>query len=153
MKKLLLVILVSLLVLASCAAVTSYGDVVAFLEADKTNAIPYTKDFQCHDFASTLFNNAEAEGLEVGFVSVWFGEYDYHALNVFDTDEGLVFVDCSMGYDAFVTLEVGEPYIITYSETTDGKVVTTVAIGFGGKPIVEYRTIWDMEDWADLWKS
>lgn len=145
--KRLLFILAALLVLASCAAVTSYDDLVVFLEADLTDEIPYTKDFQCHDFAVTLFENAEAEGLEVGFVSVWFGEYDYHALNVFDTDEGWVFVDCSMGRDVFIILEVGNPYVYQYSDNG-----AYVGIAFEGKPIVEYRIIWDMGEWGDIWK-
>lgn len=144
MKKLLLVIPI-LLILVACAP--TLADLNAFLEEDKTDEIPYTDEFECHAFAVTLFENAEAEGLEVGFVSVHFGDYDFHALNVFKTNEGLVFVDNSFGHDAFVILEVGNPYIYQY--TANG--TSYAGIGLGGKPIVEYRIIWDLEEWGDIW--
>lgn len=122
---------------------------IAFLEADKTNEIPYTEDFKCHDFAATLFENAEAEGLEVGYVSVHLGDYDFHALNVFNTDEGLIFIDNSGGHDAFVMLEVGKPYMMQYS-VNGGAYASTI---LDGELIVGYRIIWDMEDWGTMWKS
>jgi hypothetical protein len=125
--------------------IPSTGDVTSFLEADKTNEISYIHqvddyfvegDFVCHDYAETLYYNAREEGLIIGYVSVKF-ESGYHALNVFLTKEGLVFVDCSTGHDAIVNLEVNKPYSYTYSD------------GFGsyaaiGSLVIDYEIFWDI---------
>ena len=98
----------------------SYEELKRFLKADLTDTIPYEYgSFVCADFAETVHNNAEEQGIKAGYVSVDFYEItEGHACNVFNTtDEGLVFVDCTAplnndfrNHDTIVTMGIGEKY-------------------------------------------
>jgi hypothetical protein len=88
----------------SSASDPTWDELMAFLAADPTDEFAYIKNYrECTDFAESLHNNAESQGIRAGYVEVWFVDSDIgHALNVFDTtDKGRVFVDCtgpSSGY-------------------------------------------------------
>lgn len=137
MKRFLPFLLILPLILGGC--VQPQPNLATFLEADKTDEIPYTDGFKCLEFAEELYSNAQEEGLNVGIVFVFFenGGNSYHALNVFDTNEGLVFVDCSTGQDAIAKVEIGKPYSTSYSQTTNGGNSTIASMGKG--IISDYR--------------
>jgi len=104
----------------------SWNDLMTFLNADDTIEIKYEyPDFTCADFARTLHDRAEANGIKSGFVAIEFynrtidfsiydnGDPDFstpvrsydtgHGLNVFKTtDRGLVYIDAS-SQDDFVS--------------------------------------------------
>ncbi|MBI4284316.1 MAG: hypothetical protein HY670_00230 [Chloroflexi bacterium] len=74
----------------------TWQELLAFLEADRTDQKPYIQDaFMCGEFAEELHNSAEANGIRAAWVAIDFtGERQGHALNAFETtDRGLVFVD------------------------------------------------------------
>lgn len=151
MKRFLFLFLILPLILGGCVQPQITPDLATFLEADKTNEIPYTDDFKCLDFAEELCLNAKEKGLKVGIVFVFFEnsskEKKYHALNVFDTDEGLVFIDCSTGRDAIVNVEIGKPYSTSYSKTTNEEYSATLsATSTLGKEVIDYIIVWDIED-------
>ena len=89
----------------------------AFLKRDRTNGFVYVNEsFDCNSFAVTLHDNAEANGIRCGFVTVDFnGSCAGHSLNAFQTtDYGLVFVDDTGtrkgdGIDYFAKINMGSP--------------------------------------------
>jgi len=95
----------------------SYDELKTFLKADLTDSTPFDNDsFVCSDYAEAVHNNAEKSGIRAAFVGVDFYEREEgHACNAFNTDRGLVFVDCTAPtfYDLEnndATMEVGEIY-------------------------------------------
>ncbi len=68
-----------------------------FLICDDTDKQSYLPDsFICAGFATTLHDNAEAEGIRASYVSVKFADGPAHALNAFNTtDRGIVYIDCT----------------------------------------------------------
>jgi len=121
------------------AADPTWEQLGAFLEKDKTEKIRYwdkaqpvtiDKDcecsgncdydyFTCADFAITLHNNAEAQGIRAGIAVVSFQNMEYdHMLNVFDVvGVGTVYVDCSgtrecRGVDRINFIEVGKYWLV-----------------------------------------
>lgn len=91
----------------------TYDQLIAFLKTDETDEEPYTSTYVCSDFARTLHDNAEKNGISAG----WVGAYGCnHAFNVFQTtDEGTVYIDCT-GVPGGATLQdkqldvaVGQP--------------------------------------------
>jgi len=136
MKKFLPLLLIFSLIIGGCTQPQITPDLATFLEADKTEEIPYTDDFKCLEFAERLYFNAKEGGLKVGIVFVFFeNSNNYHALNVFDTDEGLIFVDCSTRRDAIASVEIGRFYSTSYSKTT------IASIGEGS--VSDYKIIWE----------
>ena len=108
----------------------SFGQLLQFIASDDTNEHPYVEgEYMCADFAETLHNNAEQEGIRAAWVGVDFeGESVGHALNAFYTvGKGLVFVDCTGGgfevlipsseYDTIAYVRVGEQYGIVSADT------------------------------------
>lgn len=142
MKRFIPFLLIFPLIAGACAQPSP--DLATFLETDKTDEIPYADGFKCLEFAEELYFNAQEEGLKVGIVFVFlensYQDKKYHALNVFDTDEGFVFVDCSTGRDAIASVEIGKPYSTLYSETTNGGSST---IASKGRKITDYKIIWE----------
>jgi hypothetical protein len=109
----------------------TFGQLLKFIASDITNEYPYVEDeYMCADFAETLHNNAEQEGIRAAWVSIDFeGETVGHALNAFCAlGTGLVFVDCTGGgfevlipsseYDAIAYVRVGEQYGLVSSDTS-----------------------------------
>jgi hypothetical protein len=77
---------------------TTYANLTVFLESDHTEEMLYVDPtYTCSDFAVALHDNAEANGIKCGVVSVQFeGRSIGHMFNVFPTDDkGLVYVDAT----------------------------------------------------------
>lgn len=146
---LILLLLAMLSSLFAQPQVPTYNGLTAFLEADKTNEISRSEDFGCLDFATAIYHNAKAEGMRVAVVLVLYPEGVGHALNAFYTiDKGLVFIDCSTGWDAIAQIEIDEPYSTSYSQTVGNK---SFAAGTVGSIIVDYRIVWDIDRYSDAW--
>jgi len=109
----------------------TWEELLQFITSDDTDKEPYIEDiYMCGDFAETLHNNAEQEGIRAAWVGIHFADDIIgHALNAFNTiDEGVVFVDCTGGgfdvvapsfgdiqihesdYDRIAYIEIGEDY-------------------------------------------
>ena len=91
----------------------THDELINFIKMDKTDEIEYIEEvYTCGDYAETLHNNAEEAGIKAAWVSVdFYDDNESHALNAFETtDEGLVYVDCTM-YDKLInSLNIGEKY-------------------------------------------
>lgn len=96
----------------------TWQELKQFLWEDKTDQLLYNQtSFVCADFAETLHNNAEENGLRAGFVTVDLGS-QLHALNVFNTtDKGLILIDDtglsyphSFSADKIVAVNKGSEY-------------------------------------------
>jgi len=82
----------------------------AFLETDTTDEIPYVLgSFICGDFAEALHNNAEDAGIRAAYVSVTLNQEPGHALNAFNVDGTVVFIDVGSA-DKVAYIEVGKDY-------------------------------------------
>ena len=107
----------------------TYQEVIAFLNNDKTDLLPYVVgEFTCRDFAMNIYNNAKDIGLKCGRCSVMFkNESRGHGCNVwYTTDKGLIFTDSTgkrqdmqyemraSGFDKLVRLRHDGLYEITY---------------------------------------
>ena len=131
----------------------SWAELKAFLHNDRTDSRYYDKkSFVCADFAETIHNNAEAQGIRAAFVEVRInagadsltgGE---HALNAFETtDRGLVFVDCvsanqGMNADRIVQVGAGKEYIprsIFPASSWEAVLENTGIVGWESAGIVE----------------
>lgn len=98
----------------------TYNELINFLKTDKTDEMIYDYNKRvCADFAIILHNNAEAQGINAGVVSIDLIDIpEGHAINVFNTtDRGFVFIDCtgdvtsnSGNHDTYVNLKKGELY-------------------------------------------
>lgn len=78
------------------ASPVSYGELLQFLARDDTeNATYVMPTYTCANFAATLFNRSQAQGIKCGLVSVTFeGRPVGHAFNAFPTsDKGIVLID------------------------------------------------------------
>jgi len=109
----------------------TFGQLLKFIASDTTDEHPYVEgEYMCADFAETLHNNAEQEGIRAAWVGVYFeGESVGHALNAFYAlGTGLVFVDCTGGgfevyspsskYDLIAYVRIGEQYGLVSSDTS-----------------------------------
>ncbi|WP_410509772.1 hypothetical protein RSJ42_06015 [Methanosarcina hadiensis] len=75
-----------------------YNEVLEFISKDQTDKTKYVNNkWNCVNYAQTVHNNAEKQGIRCGLVEVKFKNLRAtHAFNVFNTtDKGLVFVDCT----------------------------------------------------------
>jgi hypothetical protein len=96
----------------------TWEQLLSFLETDNTDKMTYVPgSFVCIDFAEMVYNNAERSGIRCGLV-VLYGIR--HACNAFQTDKGLVFIDCTglekyqtgpYDKDKSVTVQLGADYI------------------------------------------
>ena len=109
----------------------TFGQLLKFIASDITDEHPYVEgEYMCADFAETLHNNAEQEGIRAAWVGIDFeGESVGHALNAFYTlGTGLFFVDCTGGgfevfipsskYDTIAYVRIGEQYGLVSSDTS-----------------------------------
>jgi hypothetical protein len=88
------------------------AQLLAFLKEDHTEDIPSSEPaFVCLNYAVTLHDNAEANGIRCAVVAIY-GTSVGHAVDAFQTtDGGLVFVDNSgdpHGMDAFAKITMGQ---------------------------------------------
>jgi myosin heavy subunit len=98
------------------AANPTWAGLLSFIAKDKTDQNPYNlKTFNCVNYATTVYNNAEAQGLETAMVTISLRSANGlpivgHAINAFITsDYGLVWVDCT-GSDAISSVIQGKAY-------------------------------------------
>jgi hypothetical protein len=101
----------------------SYGQLLTFLEADKTEEHPYIDgQYICVDFAKTLHDNAERSGIKAAFIGCDFSDKSIgHAFNMFNTtDKGIVYIDdtgvpgSSTYEDKILNVAVGQPLTDQY---------------------------------------
>ena len=130
----------------------SWQSVRDFLESDKTTYLQYTSDYVCCDYASRIYNDAEAHGIRTAFVIVHFSNRSPdHAINAFlTTDNGLVYTD-STGQAVYRPLNLPNAYQ-PGSPVIDSNKIAYVAIG---KPLgfisikADYGTTYDdYERWT-----
>jgi hypothetical protein len=103
----------------STAVNPTWAGLLSFIAKDKTDQNPYdAKLFNCVNYATTVYNNAEAQGIEAAMVTINLqGSNIGHAINAFITsDYGLVWVDCT-GSDAISRVEAGKVYRATPPNT------------------------------------
>ncbi len=107
------------------SAPVSYDTLTEFLAGDQTEDATYVDPtYTCANFATSLFNRAEAQGIKCGMVTVTFdGQPVGHAFNAFPTtDKGIVLIDdtgliatqkasslAEFQTDAVVYVEKGKP--------------------------------------------
>jgi hypothetical protein len=78
------------------ASVVSFAQLEAFLGRDNTETAAYDyPNYTCADFATTLFDRAEIQGIKCGIVAIQFYNMtDGHAFEAFPTtDRGIVYID------------------------------------------------------------
>ena len=95
----------------------TYQEMKIFLTQDTTNLNEYTPDeYVCTDFAASVNNNADAEGLRCAIVDVFYPEGYGHTIVAFETtDKGLIFIEPQ--FDQEVQLTIGQSYSQTNSFT------------------------------------
>jgi len=85
---------------------------MAFLEADDTDKIPYdATGFDCDGFSITVRDNAAKLGIRGGFVDIqYLNKPIGHAVAVFETtDQGKIYIDC-INQDDVAYVKKGEVY-------------------------------------------
>lgn len=79
----------------------TWEEIIEFIRIDNTDSIPYViGSFTCGDYARTVHDNAERQGIRAGVAPVILiddkGHYINHVWNVFRIlDEGLMYIDCT----------------------------------------------------------
>ncbi len=97
----------------SAATNPTWSELMDFLSQDQTEKHTYIRDvYDCSQFSRDVHNNAEAAGIRVAEVQVWFKNEDTgHALNAFlTTDYGLVYVSCTEAPDTIARVKTGKEY-------------------------------------------
>jgi hypothetical protein len=75
-----------------------YATVMAFLEEDKTEDMEYDTDRNaCVEYAIKLRDNANSKGIRCGLVIINMVDRDGHAINVFKTEKGLIYIEPQLG--------------------------------------------------------
>jgi hypothetical protein len=100
----------------------TWSQLMAFLSQDQTQNHVYIRDvYDCSQFSRDVHNNAEAAGIRVAEVQIWFNnEQTGHALNAFlTTDYGLVYVDC-VEQDTIARVKAGKVYRAVETNTIRG---------------------------------
>ena len=134
----------------------TWNQLMTFIAQDKTDQHPYNiNSFNCVNYATTVYNNAEASDIEAATVTLNLSNsVAGHAVNAFITsDYGLVYVDCTGG-DAISRVEVGK----VYRAVSPGDIQPTqvrndvwwdalhsyyyVANNYGGQAVVASIDIW-----------
>ena len=90
----------------------TWNQLITFIALDKTDQHPYDiKSFNCVNYATTVYNNAETSNIETATVTLNLrNSTTGHAVNAFITsDYGLVYVDCTE-HDVIARIEAGKVY-------------------------------------------
>jgi myosin heavy subunit len=90
----------------------TWNQMITFIAQDKTDQHPYDiKSFNCVNYATTVYNNAERLNIETATVTLNLRNSSVgHAVNAFITsDYGLVYVDCTTS-DTIARVETGKVY-------------------------------------------
>lgn len=102
---------------APIAPLQNKSQVEAFMLEDTTNQNPYTDTYKCGNFANDVVVNATAKGIEAKVIVVlWVGNYTPHAIVLFPTAEGDIYVDATSG-DWWVNFGLREGEYNSYSMT------------------------------------
>jgi len=88
----------------------SYRDLMRFLAEDDTDKLTYIEgEYECTEFATTLCNRAEDEGIRSGYVTISFPDGKGHAIVAFNTiDKGLIYIEPQ--HDDLVEIVIGKPF-------------------------------------------
>jgi hypothetical protein len=88
----------------------TYLEMEAFLAQDPTSLNTYVEDkYVCVDFAATVNNNAEDQGIRCAVVDIFYPDGYGHTIVAFDTiDRGLIYIEPQ--FDQEVKLVVGSSY-------------------------------------------
>jgi len=88
----------------------TYLEMKAFLAQDPTSLNTYIEDkYVCVDFAATVTNNAEDQGIRCAIVDIFYPDGYGHTIVAFDTiDRGLTYIEPQ--FDQEVKLVVGSSY-------------------------------------------
>jgi len=93
-----------------------YDILIEFLEStrnERSNKLAIPGEYDCADYTSTLFNEAEKEGIESGIVLLFTDNSNNHAINCFKTlDKGIIYIDSIWFYDNEVKPQIGENYLL-----------------------------------------
>jgi len=75
----------------------SFDSLKSFILSDRTDESEYQEKVRnCVDFAETLHNNAEQNGIRAAFAAILYERPPHHAINAFKTtDKGMVYIDCT----------------------------------------------------------
>ena len=115
----------------------TFEQLMEFLAIDQTEKLQYIPgQFVCSNFAETLQHNAMKAGYKCGWVAINFKDGSpSHSCNAFNTvDKGVIFIDCSGGYDTIVELSPHNTYI---SRTINSD-VRHIPMG----EVLRYRIFW-----------
>jgi len=100
-----------------------------FVRSDQTDKIPYSSAFVCADFAETLYNSAESQGIKAAYIVL---RGVHHTINAFQTtDAGLIFIDCT-GESSQVIPQINTAYANTLGEASGCDKVAYIE---SGKPL------------------
>jgi len=139
----------------------TWNELKIFLEIDDTNKMRYNDSFDCSGFAIELFKRSRANGIRCGIVEI---EYDKnltgHMLNVFQTDNGLIFIDMTgnengTGKDKISYVEIGKNYgTIDMDGIKERLVSCDVSCSQFSKELAysEYRDVFDYKYFSDFKK-
>lgn len=125
----------------------TWAQLKQFLSIDQTDRIRYKDStFVCGDFAETLFNNAEEEGIRAGYVVIDFEPgTPGHACNAFQTtDRGIVYIDDTgttkgtVSADKTVDIAVGRSYCPVSLFSNSFNEVTWECLG----TVSDFNVIW-----------
>jgi hypothetical protein len=88
----------------------TYQEMKTFLAQDTTSSNIYIEDkYVCVDFAATVTNNAEEQGIRCAVVDIFYPDGYGHTIVAFDTtDRGLIFIEPQ--FDKEVKLVVDKSY-------------------------------------------
>ena len=108
------------------------SQVESFMLADTTSQNPYTDTYKCGNFANDVVVNATAKGIQAKVIIVlWVGSYVPHAIVLFPTAEGDIYVDATSG-DWWVDFGLGDYEYNSYSMTD------STQFGFKDKTVEMY---------------
>jgi hypothetical protein len=93
-----------------------YEEVVAFIKSDQTDKNVYSDAFDCVSFTKILRENAIKKNIKCGIAtfnlkSIDDNELIGHAINMFDTDRGIVYFDPQTDGERY-DIRVGGTYVL-----------------------------------------
>ena len=109
MRVLLAAILTAILILTGCSGTSDRDRIKAFMLADNTSENTYTLTYKCGSFARDVVLNAREQGFDTYRVIITWEGCESHAIVLFKTDSGDIYVDATQG-DWWVEMRDGRYY-------------------------------------------